>query len=249
MFSDDTTPNAPLQIAVEVTTGGSYWTDTIKASAFEVPTFENGAAMLHHVNLCDASETWTMLADSITGNEWIAWFKFSGARVVRGSMRLDRVRKGALDYNFKGCAASPSNVSIAAFLLGSLGERPVSLVVFCHNVSGCRQRIVIDPAKHMLAARPLLSFKFSELRPEAMAGEQYHLRLHTNRDAEGLIPIIVLRHDDNASAYELQRRSGREYDFRVMHTPPFPKETVVDVYLARLNVAQSLSRSDSKPFQ
>lgn len=232
LFSDDTTQKAPLQIAVEVTTVGSYWNDTIKASALEVPTFENGAAMLHDVNLCRESETWTMLADSITGNEWIAWLKFSGGRAIPGSLRLDRVRKRALSYSFEGCASSPSNVSIAAFLLGSLGERPASPVVFCHNVSGCRQRVIIDPSKHMLAARPVLSFKFTELRPEAMAGEQYLLRLHTNRDAAGLIPFIVLRHDTNASAFELARRSGRQYDFRVTHTPPFPKDAVVDVYLA-----------------
>lgn len=249
MFSDDTTPNPPLQIAVEVTTVGSYWNDTIKASASEVPAFENRAAMLQDANLCDRSETWAMLADSITGNEWVAWLKLSGGRVIRGSMRLDRVRKRALDYKFEGCASSPSNVSIAAFLLGSLGERPVSPVVFCHNVPACRQRIVIDPTKHMLAARPVLSFKFSELRPEAIAGEQYHLRLHTNRDAEGLIPFIVLRHDNNASAFELGRRSSRQYDFRVMHTPPFSKETVVDVYLATADVAQSFSPRDAKPFQ
>jgi hypothetical protein len=246
MFND-TAHYAPLQIAVEVTTDGSYWTDTIKAPALEVPTFEDRAAMLHDVNLCGRSETWTMISDSVTGNEWIAWLKLSGDTVIPHSMRLDRVRKRTSGSDFDGCASSPSNVSIAAFLLGSLGNRPVSPVVFCHNVSGCRQRIVIDPAKHMLAARPVLSFKFSELRSEAMEGEQYHLRLHTSRDAEGLIPFIVLRHDNKASAYELRRRSGRQYDFRVMHTPPFSKETVVDVYLATAESRIASSRSDSNP--
>jgi hypothetical protein len=171
-----------------------------------------------------------MLADSVTGKEQVAWLKLSGD--TAHSMRVDSVRKRPPNYYFSGCAGSPSTISIAAFLLGTLGDVPVSPVAFCHNVSGCRQSIVIDPAKHMLAARPALSFKFNELRPEATMGEQYHLRLHTNRAAEGLIPMIVLRHNNDAQGYVLRRSSGRQYDFRVIHTPPFAKETVVDVYLA-----------------
>jgi hypothetical protein len=231
MFTD-TSQKAPLQIAVEVTTGGSYWIDTIKAPVPGVPRLQERAAMLYDVNLCDRSEGWTMIADSVTGKEQVAWLKLSGDTVVPHSMRVDSVRKRPPNHHFRGCDGSPSRISIAAFLLGTLGDPPVSPVEFCHNMSACRQRIVIDPAKHMLAARPVLSFKFSELRPEAMIGEQYHLRLHTNRDAEGLIPFIVLRHKSGTEAYVLRRRSARQYDFRVMHTPPFPKETVVDVYVA-----------------
>lgn len=232
MFTD-TSSNAPLSIAVEVTTRGAYWTDTISASVTNVPAFEERAAMIYDVNLCGSRETWSVHADSVTGREWIAWMKLSGNPVIARSMRIDRVGKRTSNQGFDGCVASPSNVSIAAFLLGTLGDPPVGPVELCHNVTGCSQRISIEAAKHVLAARPALSFKFNELRPEAMVGEQYHLRLHTNRDVEGLVPFIVLRNGDNARAFALRRQSGRRYDFEVTHTPPLSKETVVDVYLAR----------------
>lgn len=228
----DTASGAPLDIAVEVTTTDAFWSDTLLARVQHVPALEQRAAIVQNVQLCRRSEPWTVLSDSVIGAERIAWLRLSGDPLVVERVAIGQVHERRPDHHFRGCPSYPSEVTVAAFLLGTLGELPRSDVEFCLVLSNCRQRLLIDPEKHVLASSPVLSFRLSDLRPKTAAGEQYQLRLHVSRDVEGLVPFVLFHVGNTVEAWPLVRRNARQFDFRAGRFPPFPEETLVEIYLA-----------------
>ncbi len=217
----------PVTLTVIARMSNAYGIDTLRATVAQVPSLSE-RAVRDAGPLCNRYSAWA------PGD--------SGIMVLYGdltdrSLRVARTNPRAAPQEAAdpNCAAvNGREPNMAAFMLGEIGTRPRTPVTLC--VGSCARRYVLDPERHVLAARPHLRFTIASLRePPQRERDDLSIRILVDPVPEGLVPLVIIE-DPGAWApaawitYDLR---GGMWDWRVHYNGGWTRARNVLVYLVR----------------
>ena len=212
-----------VRVAVLITTGGAYLTDTLRTVVNQLPRLQARAVRDSLLpcggraaySLQDAIELYLIHGD-LTSNS------IDITRVTRGRPPVKPA--GGL-----GCApVSPARGEFAAFLLGDLGDQGQAPITLCF--SQCATSYVLDPARHTLLERAQVTFRMGDLRPDTKMGKHLKIRILAQPAPTSLLPLVVV--STGAPRARFARRVGPSaWDYGVIDNRGYPPDTEVHIYL------------------
>jgi len=212
-----------LHVTLYVTTQGAYLTDTLRAIVPEIPRLDQHAI----VDRNPPCGGWSAHSPTAVGDLYV----ISGDP-DDNDLNVTQVQKTPPPDSSgspQRCGAQGSQKEFTAFLLGDVGDRATAPITLCFE--RCARSYVLDPARHTLAARPQVTFRLADLRPDTRLGAELLFRIAIDRAPTNLLPLVIVKSGTAwpSSVWIAQPRDPGTWDHSVFST--YPPDAEVHLYL------------------
>jgi len=212
-----------LHVTLYVTTQGAYLTDTLRAIVPELPRLDQHAI----VDRNPPCGGWSAHSPNAAGDLYV----ISGD-LDDNDLYITQVQKTPPPDSHGAtlqCTPQGAQHEFTTFLLGDVGDRATAPITLCFE--NCARSYVLDPARHTLAARPQVTFRLADLRPDTRLGAQLLFRIAIDQAPSNLLPLIVVKSGEGLPSlvWIAKAVDPGTWDHRVFST--YPPDAEVHLYL------------------